>query len=321
VYIEDVGSMHGTYLVDTADNGEFDIQLARGVKTVVSNGDVLRFGVQLSKSAHSMLARGVHDHPNNVADMGLRPPAFRCEMKHFESIDITSPGKSFSVPEGSVNDSDVEILDDDLYGDGGEAPVRSPSSRSEPKSPPPDDAGEDKRRIEMLCAAAHSAEEPFIPESLPSNTQNLWSFGNTPLKRTYDDAQLDVPETAEELGWELEAQSGATVEGPALASVEQPVASVEQPVASSSEQMAIKNLVTAEEEQPATATAEQPSVEMEVQAKPGESEPGVAASAATSSEPPRKRSKIGLAWGVACFLAGSVGTVATLASLPEGYFA
>jgi hypothetical protein len=307
--------MHGTYLVDTADNGEFDIQLPRGVKTVVSNGDVIRFGVQLSKSAHSMFTRAILGLPNRIPDMGLRPPAFRCEMKHFESIDITSPGKSFSVPEGSVNDSDCEILDDDLYGGGGEAAMPSPSIQSEPTSPPPDGAGEDKRRIEMLCAAAHSAEESFIPESIPSNTQNLWSFGNVPpLKRTYDDAELDVPETAEELGWEPEAQSGATVEEPVLGSVE-------QPVASSSEQMAIKNLVTEVEERPATATAEQPSVETEVQAKPEQSQPAAATCAATSSERPRKRSRIGVAWGVACFLAGSVGTVATLASLPEGYFA
>ena len=45
--------MHGTYLVDMAGNGEFDIQFPRGVKNAVSNGDVIRFGVQLNKSAQS----------------------------------------------------------------------------------------------------------------------------------------------------------------------------------------------------------------------------------------------------------------------------
>jgi hypothetical protein len=56
-----MGSMHGTYLVDTVGDGEFDIQFPRGVKTVVSNGDVIRFGVQLSKSAQSTAFPVLHD--------------------------------------------------------------------------------------------------------------------------------------------------------------------------------------------------------------------------------------------------------------------
>jgi hypothetical protein len=54
--------MHGTYLVDMRGDGEFDIKFPRGVKTVVTHGDVIRFGVQLSKSAQSTAFPVVHDY-------------------------------------------------------------------------------------------------------------------------------------------------------------------------------------------------------------------------------------------------------------------
>ena len=263
---------------------------------------------------------------NNIPDVGLRPPAFRCEMRHVESIDMTSPGgKSFSVPGDSVAESDLEIvddleiLDDDPY-HVGRSP--SPSSHSEGTSPPPNDGGEDKRRIDMLCAVAES----FVPESIPSNTQNLWTPFETPsLKRTFTEAQLDVPETAEE-GFLVPDD---TMQVPELATLEQPVPSAGQPATSSADQLAIKNLVTDMEEQPATTTVDQPLVVQQVREKPAaesrampeQAQPRPEAAATSSSEPPRKRSKLGVAWGAACFLAGSVGTVAALASLPEGYFA
>src|ERR1700744_3975174 len=121
--------MHGTYLVDTVGEGDFDIQFPRNVKTMISNGDVIRFGVQLSKSAQSIFFSCFMTAANGILDVGLRPPAFRCEMRHIESIDMTSPGgKSFSVPGDSVAESDAEALDSDPY-DVEQSP--SPVSHSE----------------------------------------------------------------------------------------------------------------------------------------------------------------------------------------------
>lgn len=355
LYLDDLGSMHGTYLVDMAGDGEFDIQFPRGVKTIVSNGDVIRFGVQLSKSASSVSSPLLEGAANNP-DVSLRPPAFRCEMKHIESVDMTSPGgKSFSVPEGSMVEYDIDA-DDSLYNVDASRLSEEPSLVQSPSrveynfdeepvaedgvvdadvdeddvidysSEAPSDDGEDKSRINILCAAAES----FVPESIPSNTENLWTqFVPSSHKRTFDEAQLDGPESAEEASWKPDETSFLTEEA-VLATVEVPNLPLEpeqapaEQHAGSVDQLAIKNLVTATEEQPAAAV-EQPLQEAQAAAgaesKPEPEQAKRVVEAAATSEPPRKRSKLGVAWGAACFLAGSVGTVAALATLPDGFFA
>jgi hypothetical protein len=251
-------------------------------------------------------------------------------MKHFENIDITSPGKSFSVPEESVDDSDIEILDKDPFDNGNVDIGPSPSSQSENTSPPPKDLPDDKG-INMLVEAAYSAEDSqFVFESIPLKIPNVWAqYENHTRKRTHSEAELDIPDTAEQQESEPEVQPGPAVnEQPAIASVEQPVAPslgqmammevqpaanvVEQPAAEIVEQQPLANI----EVQPQPAAEFQPMLETNEQPQPS-----LGVDAKKSGEPPRKRSKIGVAWGVACFLAGSVGTVATLASLPDGYFA
>jgi hypothetical protein len=226
-------------------------------------------------------------------DQTLRPPSFKCEIKHFENIEMTTPGKSFSVPDDSLYGSDVDVLDDISCSDKGLDIRRSMSYKSKSISPPPHDVTDDEGHgINMLCAAAYSDEEPqFGAEVAPLDTdvfaeEPLQPLGwpgsaNLQRKRKLSEAELDLPETVVQPELETEVQPG-----PATEVLSEPAAEL------------------------------QPKSEMIVQP-----ESNLGSSEERPTEPPKKRSRIGVSWGLACFLAGSVGTVATLASLPDGYFA